>query len=577
MANISPGVYTKIIDLSEYVQSVPSTVAFLPIISEKGPDNQLILTNARDFYVDFGLPDINYGKKAWGQGKYVAANFLRNSDSLYVIRVTDPTATFANLAIVGEDGTANYGVDGTSTASIYAGGIPDLNTEAEIRTWVNYDNNDATNNVAVLFTAIGRGAWYNGATSGYSINVTEHHVESKAAEGIYILDIYKKQSVADYTADTNLWHNDYEVVASYEVSFNPNKVDGSGASMFVEDVVNLYFRDIVVYADRDMCLQMCESGTDWAEAFTSATSGFALTEGSDGNTIVNAQTLLGQAYAGELPRIHNLPTGAYDSTGFVDEVLDTENYYFNIVLEAGYSNSVKTQIQHLVQQRSDCVALLDIGENRNYTDAAAARAQTYTYNDYRMALYDGYSKVYDVFGGRDIWLSPIYHMAAIVPYTDNVAELWYAPAGFNRASIGSIKELHYSPRQSERDQLYLAQINPIVKFNVGYTVWGQLTSQKRPTAMQDLNIVRLVLYIKRALEQFCKFYIFEMNDEQTWTAIRTNIEIFLKMIKDKRGLQSFTVDVGATDYEKKSKQIHVNCTLQPTRVTEKINLNLFIV
>jgi hypothetical protein len=168
-------------------------------------------------------------------------------------------------------------------------------------------------------------------------------------------------------------------------------------------------------------------------------------------------------------------------------------------------------------------------------------------------------------------------MANIIPYTDNITEIWYAPAGFNRATLSNIKTLYYSPRRAERDQFYLEQINPIVKFNVGYTVWGQLTSQKRPTALQDVNISRLVLYIKRALEQYCKFYIFEMNDEETWNSVRGNVDMFLAMIKERRGLYSYGVDVGATEYEIKSKQMHVNVTLRPTRVVEKINLVFTII
>ncbi len=116
-----------------------------------------------------------------------------------------------------------------------------------------------------------------------------------------------------------------------------------------------------------------------------------------------------------------------------------------------------------------------------------------------------------------------------------------------------------------------------MKFNVGYTVWGQLTTQRRTTPLQDLNIVRLVLYIKRALEQFCKYYIFELNNESTWNGINNQITYFLKDIKDKRGLYSYGVEVGATEYELKNKQIHVNVTLNPTRVVEQIHLNMYIV
>jgi hypothetical protein len=124
--------------------------------------------------------------------------------------------------------------------------------------------------------------------------------------------------------------------------------------------------------------------------------------------------------------------------------------------------------------------------------------------------------------------------------------------------------------------MYLKQLNPIVKFAQGHVLWGQLTSQAKASALQDLNIVRLVLYAKRALEQFCRFFVFEQNDEITWGQVAGSIVDFLEVIKQNRGLDSYSVDVGATDYERKTKIFHVDVTLQPTRVVEKIELNFFI-
>jgi len=124
--------------------------------------------------------------------------------------------------------------------------------------------------------------------------------------------------------------------------------------------------------------------------------------------------------------------------------------------------------------------------------------------------------------------------------------------------------------------MYLKQLNPIVKFSDGYVVWGQLTSQARTTALQDLNIVRLVLYAKRALETYCRYYIFTMNDGLTWSSVQTSVMEFLEDLKARRGLESYTVEVGATEYEKKRKTFHVNVTLKPTKVVEKIELNFFI-
>ena len=122
----------------------------------------------------------------------------------------------------------------------------------------------------------------------------------------------------------------------------------------------------------------------------------------------------------------------------------------------------------------------------------------------------------------------------------------------------------------------LKQLNPIVHFAQGYVPFSQLTTQAKASAMQDLNIIRLVLYIDRAFKLFCRFYIFEMNDALTWNRISNNMVPFLEDIKNRRGLYGYSVDVGASEYEIKTKQCHANIMLNPTRVLEKINLNFYI-
>jgi phage tail sheath protein FI len=259
-----------------------------------------------------------------------------------------------------------------------------------------------------------------------------------------------------------------------------------------------------------------------------------------------------------------------------DNILDTENFYFSAVFDCGYPDDVKTSISTLVQTRKDCVAILDNGDSSTFDVAVASRTSKHTFNNFYCALYEEYNKVYDQFTGQDMWVSPVYHMSYLLPRNDMVSEVWFAIAGFNRASIDTIKELRFNPKLGQRDQFYLKQLNPIVQFAQGYTVWGQLTTQAKPSAMQDLNIVRLVLYCKRALELFCRYFIFEQNDEVTWSQVSGQVTEFLENIKTKRGLYSYSVEVGATEYERKRKTFHVNVTLEPTRVVEKILLNFFI-
>lgn len=658
MANISPGVFTKIIDLSTFVQIVPSTIGFICGFANKGRDNELLFIGGRsEFISEFGEPDITAFGKNYGQGPYLAYNHLGESGALYWIRCLPDDAQYANLRIDSQLATAD------ATASISITYTDSVNTIAELKT--NLETVGDVNPVAFLYP-IGRGDYYN----AIGVRFTEH--SNPTLSGVYVLDIYEKQSDGDDV-----------IVESFEVSFNPNAVDNAGDSIFITNVLATYsaflraemelasgaytdgyelvvrdfdkeigtvttvltvgsatisdnkqdFSDwqttpetgnsayvvvakdgkgneiwgwmgessgadnetVNVFPDRNLTggtqgwngaiasFDIASTVTYFVrQSFASIADAFIpaepapLRKGSEGSlrdavgdlVTLEAETLLEQGYAGLLT---NPNTGAVE-----DSILDTENIFFTLVYDAGYPADVKTAISTLVQTRRDCVGILDNGDNATVTAALASRSDNNTFNNYFVSLYESFNKVSDPFTGQDIWFSPVYHMSYLLPRNDNVAEIWFAAAGFQRGAIDSIKELRYNPRLGQRDQMYLRQLNPIVKFAAGHVVWGQLTSQAKPSALQDLNIVRMVLFAKRALEQFCRFFIFEQNDPITWGQVSGAIVEFLELIKNKRGLDDYSVDVGATDYERKTKTFHVNVTLQPTRVVEKIELNFFI-
>lgn len=642
------------------MQAVPSSIGAIMGLTKKGKDNQFTFVGSRaELISGWGEPNINEYGKTYGQGLYEAYNFLGESGALYFMRCMPDDAAFANIRI-----DANL-APSDSTASISVTYLDAQNSISEIKT--SLETSGTTYPIAVLYP-IGRGDYYN----QIGVRLTEY--SNPMVNGVYVLDIYEKQSDGDDV-----------IIESFEVSFDPKAIDTSGDSIFISYILEMYssilrcemilangeytsgyelvskiydkeigyvtvteaaataeiydnkqdFRDwetspesgnatyVVVVKDGkgnslygwlgaatgtnydhvnvfdgrnlstasrgwvgdtslfdssisgNITYQIKKSNSSISDPFVSATP-VPLKKGSDGALLdssgdldtTEATQALAEGYAGTLV---NPITGEVE-----DLITDTENTYFSMVFDAGYPDSVKQQISTLVQTRRDCVAIMDNGDNSSYNNAIIARTNTNTYNNYYTALYESYNKVYDIFTGQDIWVSPVYHMSYILPRNDNVAELWYAAAGFNRAAIDTIKELRYNPKLGQRDGMYLKQLNPIVKFSNGYTVWSQLTSQAKPSALQDLNIVRLVLYIKRSIEQFARYFIFEMNDQITWNKFNNEVVGFLEEIKKKRGLYSYTTNTYATDYMKKIKTFTCDIELNPTRTTEKIELNFFI-
>ncbi len=660
-APISPGVYTTITDLSTYVGAVPSTIGFICSITEKGEDNVLKFFASRaDYIAECGQPNIqDYGKN-YGQGPYCAYNFLGESGSLFHIRCLPEDASFANIRIDVDRGSA----DATATVVVSYIDTTSANSMDELRTALATSGDVSP--IAVLYP-IGRGEFYN----SIGIRLTEH--ENPMFSDIYTMDIYEKQSDGSEV-----------VIESFEISFDPKSVDTSGDSIWIQYILNNYstvlncemttdgndnytdgYEMIVKVYDKDIgdvdIIETAGSATltdikqdfaDWATssapyeyvaqivdqrgnvlegwlgavdsgatdgetvmiydgrlagaaqdwigsisdfdsageityiikksvskistAFSSATP-VPLKKGSDGSlktatgdlNTTEAENLLVEGYGGQL-------VSKEDGSSLIEDMLDTENVYISAVFDCGYTSNVKSAISTLVQTRRDCVAIMDNGDNTSSNAALTTRNNTHTMNNYFCALYEPYNKVYDSFTSQDVFFSPVYHLAYLLPRNDNVSEVWYAIAGFGRAAIDTIKDLRYNARLSQRDQMYLKQLNPIVKFNPGYAVWGQLTTQAKVSAMQDLNIVRLVLYCKRALEQYCRFFIFEQNDAITWSQVSGDISEFLDDIRTRRGLYNYDLDVSATEYEKKTKTFHVNVTLEPTRTVEKIALNFSI-
>jgi len=388
-----------------------------------------------------------------------------------------------------------------------------------------------------------------------------------------------KQNFSDWQTSPEAGNATYMVVAK----------DGRGNSLYgwLGAATGTTFSSVNVFNGRDLdtasrgwvgdltafdsgstiTYQIKKANTSISDTFVSS-EGAPLKLGSDGS-LKNSSGDLDTTVATEI--LANAYAGTVD-----DNVLDTELYYFSVVFDAGYPTDVKTQIVNLATTRRDCVAILDNGDNATFNASIDKRVQTHKFNTYYAALYEEFNKVYDIFTGQDVWFSPLYHIAYLLPRNDSVAEVWWAIAGYERGAIQSIKELRFNPKLSQRDQMYLKQLNPVVKFSDGYVVWGNLTTQARATALQDLNIVRLVLYAKKALETFCRYYIFTMNDGLTWSSVQNGVIEFLEDLKSRRGLDSYTVEVSATEYEKKRKTFHVNITLKPTRVVEKIELNFFI-
>ena len=171
-------------------------------------------------------------------------------------------------------------------------------------------------------------------------------------------------------------------------------------------------------------------------------------------------------------------------------------------------------------------------------------ARTAAVNSSYAALYWPWVKVFQVFDGKDRWLAPEIYGARQIGVTDAVSDPWFAPAGFVRGRLTKPTQVEIILNQGDRDSLYSGGnvINPIVNFpQNGIAIFGQRTTQRDPTALDRINIRRMMIYIKKQILASTQRIVFEPNDKFTWTRVEELLNPMLDDISNRRGITQFKV------------------------------------
>lgn len=437
----------------------------------------------------------------------------------------------------------------------------------------------------ILFYPIGRGSYYNNIHIDMKLSKKSIHEDIDFKKTL-ILDIYDTIGGAKVK------------VESYEVSFNPNARDLSGNSVFIQDVINMYSNRVMVAINReafnednDFCKNL-HSDLDLLFQRYKIKNSHGTTalppkfEHGDDGTIYDkygnldweqAKSLLVKAYTGQIIN----PAAKDPGNPYETDVLDREMRLFDLVFDAAYPQEVKMAILTLIDARhQDCFGVLDLGFNASAKQGYEARTKGagVSFNTPFIALYEPFSRIYDAHMGTDIWITPVYHVARAIAITDRNYGRHQAPAGVNRGMCPEIKELAYNlNREPAYQDLFVSyNINPIIQNRDGFMIWGQSTSYLRPSKYQDINIVRMVLKIKRDLEFSLRAFIFDLNDSTTWILMDSAISSYLGNLVSQKALNGYSVKVYASDYDISRHRCRVDILLDPKMVLYQILLTIAV-
>jgi len=216
----------------------------------------------------------------------------------------------------------------------------------------------------------------------------------------------------------------------------------------------------------------------------------------------------------------------------------------------------------------------------NGLGAGSLGDRTSAINSSWAAIYWPWVKVFDAYSGKDKWYDPAIFAMRQMCYTDSVSESWFAPAGLNRGRLTKATEVEVRLTQGDRDAMYSGgnAINPIVQFpQQGIAIYGQRTAQRKASALDRVNVRRLMIIIKRLILRSTAQFAFEPNDPLTWEQVKSLITQLIDPIRRGRGITSYQVVCDSTtntpDRIEKG-QLWCKVYIRPTKTAEVVVFEL---
>jgi hypothetical protein len=271
-------------------------------------------------------------------------------------------------------------------------------------------------------------------------------------------------------------------------------------------------------------------------------------------------------------------------TNMINLLSNRDNYQYNVILAPGLVDGFPTHNSNVnliisnAQNRGDNIYIVDLVGYGSTTSTVVGKAQQK--NTSYAATYWPWVQVIDA-TGQQVWVPASTMMAGVYAYNDSVSEPWFAPAGINRGGISTVLSAERMLSSTQRDTLYSGKVNPIATFpnTPGVVVFGQKTLQTRASALDRVNVRRLLIAVKSYISQVANTLVFEQNTAATRNNFLAQVNPYLESVQQRQGLYAFKVimdDTNNTPTVIDQNQMVGQIYLQPTKTAEFIYLNFNI-
>ena len=268
-----------------------------------------------------------------------------------------------------------------------------------------------------------------------------------------------------------------------------------------------------------------------------------------------------------------------DYTNAISLLSNSDEYKYNVIVAPGLLKSEhSTQVTNIVNNtiaRGDALSIVDlvkynIGISTVITEASG-------FDSSYAATYWPWLQTLDPNTGEQVWVPASTMVPGVYAFTDASSDPWFAPAGITRGGLGQVIRAERKLTASNRDTLYEANVNPIATFpQSGVVVFGQKTLQKRASALDRVNVRRLLIALKSYISQIADNLVFEQNTAATRNNFLSQVNPYLETVQQKQGLFAFKVvmdDTNNTPDVVDRNELIGQIFIQPTRTAEFIVLD----
>jgi len=271
-----------------------------------------------------------------------------------------------------------------------------------------------------------------------------------------------------------------------------------------------------------------------------------------------------------------------DYTTAINLLANKDDFKYNLISTPGlyqsdYSSTLNTLIAN-TENRGDNIIVLDL---EAYDSSITATTTTAAAQDTSYAAsYWPWCMVTDPDSGQRVWVPAGTLIPGVYANNDRTAEAWFAPAGINRGGLGQVIQAERKLTQSNRDSLYQGKVNPIATFpGRGVVVFGQKTLQNTASALDRVNVRRLLIALKNYITQISDTLVFEQNTAATRNIFLSQVNPYLESVQQRQGLYAFKVVMNDSNNGPDvidRNELRGAIYIQPTKTAEFIYLDFNI-